>query len=465
MMPLNKLLDDIELANKKDSWDYTGGHLNHNHLFKPPVLERKTFWSSGKNQQCLQHGKLRSAITSSKSDEKGKKMKDVFRHFTVKTNLVQGLESKSASTLTPVIKHFRPATPLNTPFASSILGTQSYGTFMKNLEHVYGEESMQGEELELTDLKVLTFNYELYETKKHYNDEYKFIPTYMSGLTKTDQFKMFLQFNEEVLQKHHLTEDFCKSSKVEYCKEKLTKELLNIAHIQPPHFARLQIFSETFGNICNISFVFGNILKQVKNAYELYVNCLLDSKSSLQHEVLLLEIAGMKKRPVKTEDVYKVGEKVKELEQKSWCALQHNDQLRENLKKINLLTSDTNASEESPLESQEEKVDKQCCLPNEEHAFVAKRSKILKTCHAVKALEDEIRKNMTHMVNAEALELYIKEVQTETVKLQSSNTFLQRTNKDLDSEIKRLLMKQKLNLDKQEEIKCLVETFLKHGKL
>lgn len=63
------------------------------------------------------------------------------------------------------------------------------------------------------------------------------------------------------------------------------------------------------------------------------------------------------------------------------------------------------------MDSQEEKLDKQFCLPNEEATFVSKRSKILKTCHEVKTLEDAIRKNMTHMVNSEALEQYIKEVQ------------------------------------------------------
>ncbi|XP_018427007.1 PREDICTED: uncharacterized protein C6orf118 homolog [Nanorana parkeri] len=345
MKPLNKLLDEIEWANKKDSWDYTGGHLNHNHLFKPQILEAKTFWRSGQNQQKLQHSKLRYDAASSESDENSKKMKDALMHFTVKTSLVQGLKTKSARTLTSVIKPFGPATPLNTPFASSLLGTQSCGTCMENQEQVYDEISLQGEELEPPDLKVLNFNYELYKTNKDYKDKYRFIPTYFSGLTKSDQFRMFLQFDKEVLQRQHLTKDFCKSSRVEYYEMKLTKELLNIAHIQPPHFARLQIFSETFGNICNISFVFGTILKQVKNAYELYVNYLLDSQSSLQHEVLLSEIAGMKKRPVRTEDVYKAEEKVKELELKSWCALQHNDHLRNNLKKMNITITDTNATE------------------------------------------------------------------------------------------------------------------------
>lgn len=221
MMPLNKLLDEIELSNKKDTWDYTGGHLNHNHLFKPQVLEAKTFWRSGQNQQKFQHDKPIYDIASSKSDEKGKKMKDSFTHFTVKTSVVPSPNSKSASTSSPGIKHFGTATPINTPFASSLLGTQSYGTCMENLE--YDKESLQGKELEIPDFKVLTFDYELYKTKKDYKDKYKFIPTFFSGLTKSDQFKMFLQFDEEVIQRQYLSNDFFNSSSVEYCKKKLTK--------------------------------------------------------------------------------------------------------------------------------------------------------------------------------------------------------------------------------------------------
>lgn len=222
MMPLNKLLDKIESANKKDSWDYTGGHLNHNHLFKPQILETKTFWRSGKIQQSLQHDKPRYDVASRKSDDKGKKRKDVFTHNSYQKNLVQGLKTKSASTITS-IKHFGPATPINTPFPSSGPGTQSYGTCTESLEQVYDEESLQGEELELTDLKVLTFNSEQYKIQKDCKGENKFIPTYLSGLTKFDQFRMFLQFDEDVLQKRHLTMDFSKSSRVEYCKKKMTK--------------------------------------------------------------------------------------------------------------------------------------------------------------------------------------------------------------------------------------------------
>ncbi|XP_072265172.1 uncharacterized protein C6orf118 homolog isoform X2 [Pyxicephalus adspersus] len=447
MKPLNKLLDKIEGANKKDSWDYTGGHLNHNHVFKPQVLEENTFWRSGQKQQILQHNELRYDIASSKSDKRCKTMKDALTHFTVKTSLVQGLGTKSEGTLTPTIKHFGSSTPINTPFASSLLGTQSYGTCMENLEQVSEEESLQDKELELPDLKVLTFNYELCNIKKGYKDKYKFVPAYYSGLTKSDQFRMFLQIDEEVLQGQDLTKDFCRSSRVEYFEKTLTKKLLNIPHIHPPHFARLQIFSETFGNICNISSVYGAILKQVKNAYELYINYLLDSQSSFQHEILLSEVAGIKKRPVRTEDVNKAEEKVKELEQKSWCPLQSNDQLRNNLKKVNILTPNTNETEgKSYLDFQELKTDN-FCFPNDEQTFVLKRSKILKTYYEVKALEDEIRKNMTHMVNTEALEQYLKEVQ------------------DLNAEIKRWLIKQKLSLDKQEEIKHVVDSFLKSGEL
>ncbi|XP_068087860.1 uncharacterized protein C6orf118 homolog isoform X2 [Hyperolius riggenbachi] len=432
MLPLNKLLDKIERGNKKDSWDFTGGHLNHNHLFKPPVVEVKTFWRSGQTPQKVQCNKLTDHKTSSESDVNIKKMKDAFAKFTLKTSLVQGtLKTKSVGTLSPGVKHTGPATPINTPFVSSVLETQSFGTCKENLEHEYYEESLLSNEPEASDLKSLPPKGGLYKPSQYYTSQYTFMPNYLSGLTKSDQFRMFLQFDKEVIQRPDLTKDFWKNTMVEKYEKQLTKELLSIAHIRPPHFARLQIFSNSFGNICNNSSVFGNVLMQVKDAYDSYVDYLLDIHSSLQHRVLLSEIVGMKKRPVRTRDVDEIEQKVKKLEQQTLSALYHNDQLRNSQKAlINIYISDANVTEvETQLTLQEEKCEKDPCFQNAGQIFVAKRSKVLELCRDIRALEEEIREKMTHVLNAEASEHYTKDVQSETVKLQSSNAFLQRANK------------------------------------
>ncbi|XP_040285225.1 uncharacterized protein C6orf118 homolog [Bufo bufo] len=443
---LDVLLDSVEQANKKDSWDYTGGHLNHNHIFKPPVLEEKCFWISGKKPD--------------QQNEKVKKTTSI--KFKLKASLVdEDPKVKSFCVNPSVMKQTGPFTPINTPFASSIVDSRSQTTFQDTPEHTeYRESPPKFKELELPELKLLSFGEP--QTSKDKRKEYRYLPAYFIGLTKSDQFNMFSQYNREILQKQDISKDFYKNVAVECYEKKLTKELLNIAHIRPPHFARLQIFSETFEKIWIYSSIFGNILSEIKAVYDLYVDCLLDAQSSPQHEILMSEIAGMKKRPVKTEDVEEVMQNVRELEHQAFIALEHNDQLRNYLKTElnNEFISETVPDEASQLHSRETDPTSEKCHSSETEVFVAKRNEVLKTLLEVKALEEDMGKNLTHAVNVEAVEQYIKDMQTETLKLQSSNDFLHRANKDLDSEIKRGLMKQKLTLDKQEEIKILMEFFL-----
>lgn len=206
--PLDVLLDGVEQANKKDSWDYTGGHLNHNHLFKPLVLEEKSYWRSGKIPD-QQHKKVPL-------------IKDSFTNFTVKTSLVNEdpkVESFCASS--PVIKQTGPFTPINTPFASSLLDTRSQTACQENPEHKEDRGSPpKNKELELPELKLLRFGP---QTSQDNKKEYRFIPAYFTGLTKSDQFGMFLQFDREVLQKQDISKDFYKNMAVEGYEKKLTK--------------------------------------------------------------------------------------------------------------------------------------------------------------------------------------------------------------------------------------------------
>ncbi|XP_069830482.1 uncharacterized protein C6orf118 homolog isoform X2 [Dendropsophus ebraccatus] len=447
ILPLNILLDGVEQANQKDSWDYTGGHLNHNHLFKPTVLE-KSFWTGGKMTQT--------------PTEKAEKVKDSFINFTLKSSSVKANpKAKSSCASSPIMKQTGPFTPINTPFANSVVDTRPQTTCQENPEHKeYTRSPLKQKELDLPEIKLLKFGGPPASLER--GEQYQFLPAYFTGLTKSDQFNMFLQFGREIPQKQDISKDFHKNGSVEYHEKKLIKELLSIAHIRPPHFARLQIFSESFVKICKDSSVFGNILDKIKAAYDGYVGFLLDAQCSPQHEVLISEIAGMKKRPVKTEDVEEVMQNVRGLEDKAFIALERNDQLRNDLKtELNNSFPEmvSDITPQLPSRTSDPSGERRHISQVEE--LVTKRSDVLKALTEVNGLEEEIRKSLTHAVNAEATEQYISDIQKETMKLKSSNDFFQRANQDLESEIKRSLMKQKLTLDKQEEIKILLESLLK----
>ncbi|KAM4694268.1 uncharacterized protein C6orf118 homolog [Discoglossus pictus] len=448
---LHKLLDDIEIASKNDARDYTSGHLNCKHLSKPTVLSDNIFWKRGQKEIPFEDQKL-PRVTNINV----RKMKDALTDFTAKTCLEQS-KHKASISHSPLVKHVSPTTPKNTPYMGSLLDSQSREMKKQDIRG-----SLQSEELELPRLKVLTFKEDKNRTKLLECDgEYNFVPTYLGGLTKTDQFVMFSKFDREFLKTEDLTKYFTKNTLVESHEQKLNKELLNISHVRPPHVARIQIFCEAFGNICSSSSIFGNLLGQMKSAYESYIEDLLDTQASTQYEVLPSETGVLKKRAIQTQNVEEAIMKVRNLEQEAKAALDMNERLRNQLKEeIDCNTSqDTVANMDLHWKPEVKELSEKSPTPNNTDLFKSKRCDVLALCNEVQALEQEIRKHMTHAVNASATEQHIKEVQAEIVKLQTSNKFLERASKDFDSEIKRSLNKQKLTLSKQNEIKQLLETF------
>ncbi|XP_075452831.1 uncharacterized protein C6orf118 homolog [Ascaphus truei] len=443
-IPLQKLLNGLERANKYDTQAYTSGHLNHNHLFKPQVLDEKAFWKSGKKsiRFSLQSRQLQDQIFHSATEKRVKKMKDALANFTIKTSFVPGHSKiKPSVRFSTVIKSLAPS--INTQFPGSFLQSEPQETCMEKQEYEELRPSFQSEELDLPELNLLTFTCGKYRnTFPDHAGENLFVSAYLAGLTKTDQFNMFAQFNRDFLRKEDLIEDFSKNTSVERYERKLAKELLKIADIRPPHYARLRIFIETFGDICDNSNVFGSILSQIKNAYEFYIEFLLDSLPSTQYQVLMSEIEGMKKRAVKTQDVEEAILAVEKLEHEAQVALDVNDQLRNQLE-AELTNNTTNDNvTRSLLDSAVKKSNEKSHYQTLVDILEAKRYEILAMCSEVERLEQEIRKHMTNAVNAQATEQCIKDV------------------KDLDSEIKIALTKQKMTLENQAEIKHLMKNIV-----
>uniref|UniRef100_A0A8B9EF59 Chromosome 6 open reading frame 118 n=1 Tax=Anser cygnoides TaxID=8845 RepID=A0A8B9EF59_ANSCY len=117
--------------------------------------------------------------------------------------------------------------------------------------------------------------------------EYQFIPLYLAGVTKTDQFNKFLHFQKEFIAKHELLQnDFTGKKVSEQHERKLAKELQNICGCDPLNFKRLQAAEEAFEDICNSSLIFGDILKEIKSEYELYITMVLDSLPIAQYKVV-----------------------------------------------------------------------------------------------------------------------------------------------------------------------------------
>ncbi|XP_053565138.1 uncharacterized protein C6orf118 homolog [Bombina bombina] len=454
---LKKLLDGIETANKNEAKDYTSGHLNYKNLFKPQQVSERTFWKSVTKQNSLAPNHHQEHIFQSITDRKVMKMKDALADFTLKTHLTLTTPAKSSIHFSPLLKS--PMTPINTPCAVSLHEIRSHETFMEKQELEKCMESLASEEIDLSQLKLLKVKREKNQT--YQSDEYHFVPSYLTGLTKKDQFVIFSQFSKEYLKKEDLEKDFLKKSSIGHYERQLTKELLKIGHVTPPHVNRLQIFCEAFEDICNNSTIFGNILQHIKSAYESYIEHLLDARPSTQYEVFRSGSGGISKRAVKKEDVEAAVMTVRLLIQEAKGALNENEQLRNQLKEaLKIYSTKDTVEKDLPVELEVEDSCEKCNSPSLVDLFELKRCEVLELCTTVQNMEQGIKKNMTHAVNTNAREQHIKEIQAEAVKLQSSNKFLMSASKDLDTEIKRALNKQKLTLEKQMELKSMIECFL-----
>ncbi|KAE8601882.1 hypothetical protein XENTR_v10013822 [Xenopus tropicalis] len=441
---LPKLLDAVEKANKNETYDYTSGHLNHNHLFQPQKTER-TFWRSVKELKQSLPGQKQ--FSPNEFDINVKKVKDKLATISMETSLL----SNSAKTKSSNVSA-GPYTPINTPFMCS----KSEVNGQENHESKGHKNEFLIKEPDFPELKI--WNFGAKETSQKYDKDYHVQPSYLAELTRTDQFNVLLQFNKYVIGKDDMTKDFFKNVLVEHFERKLKKKLLKIGHVTPPHLARLNVFSEIFEDICKNSSIFGNILRQIKIAYELNIENLLDVQSATQSEILMAEISGMKKRAVQTQDIEDALQTVRRLEQEAHIALERNEQLRNNLK-AELTRSSIQDTAKEILHTQVKESNTKPNVPSISDTFESKRCEVLAISAEIQGLEQEMKKNMTHAVNTELLQRHIKDIQAEAVKIKSSNEFLQSASKGLGSEMKRLLAKQKLTVRNQGEIKNLIECY------
>ncbi|XP_029449983.1 uncharacterized protein C6orf118 homolog isoform X2 [Rhinatrema bivittatum] len=452
-VPLKVLLDGVEKANKADIQVYTSGHLNYNNLYKPSVLITN-FWDTSKDTTP---GSQRKSyfVMPTKLEDNVNMMKKSWAEFTINTSLVSSHKLSTSLVLDSEeskIKKLSPVSPIKTQFAGFFQETSSEDDGLPVKERT--KEPVQKEELDLPELQLLKFK--CAGTKRSGNGditaEYHFLPSYLAGLTKKDQLKMLKLFNKEYLRKNDLLEnDLTKHTIVEGHKRKLMKELLKISDVSPLHFKRLQIFRDCFEDVCNNS----------ANAYELYVQLLLASQPGEQCKTFLVQLHSVSSKAVKTCDVDEAMKNVKALEKKAKAALKKNEKFRNELE-TEMLKSQTRLREElySPVEIK--RPTKEYHAPTLQEQFLFKKYQILALWDEIQELNQKMKDNLTFEGHVFITEEEIKNAEARALKLYSSNKLLERTCKDLDADIKRVLGKQKVKRDVQEEVKYLLNKFLSY---
>ncbi|GAB5572042.1 uncharacterized protein C6orf118 homolog isoform X2 [Prionailurus iriomotensis] len=435
---LRTLLNKLQKDHREDVYLYTSGHLNPNKLYRPPetILYHWPNANRPKGEKIFQVEK-----PTGKSDKEITKMKDALAYFTINTALGPN-EAQNA----PLFRYLNPAEH------SSHTAEEDF-IQRKSPRREGSPEWRRREELRLPEMKVL--KYRAVESSRQcvmpprHKDEYQYISSYLAGLTKTDKYRKFLRFQKEVLAKHHLRKnDFTGRQAATRHEKKLEQELQNVCVCDSQQFNRLQVYGKVFEDICNSSLIFGDILKEVKDEYELYMAILLRSQTTSQYkektfriqETLLANAKGLEKRSVKTADVNQAREELRAIVTATKAALEHNDNLLQLVACAILEESESskkNVMDEDHL-TLIEKVEK-------------KRCEILSKWDEIHALEREIKTTLIHTGISHITENRIKSIETEAIKLETANRILKKKIHIIENNVKQNLEKHETSEREQHE--------------
>ncbi|XP_074121272.1 uncharacterized protein C6orf118 homolog [Sminthopsis crassicaudata] len=441
---LSELLNELQRVHRDEVKLYTSGHLNPNKLFNPNKPTH--FWSSSL-------GPIRKiTVPRDQFDERAAQMEDALSEFTIRTALVSESSDRPGVLKTLDLQPHRDLLP-SLPISDVAL-EEKLKEERKKLHDEMFKKDLKLPELRLLKYKKAKNSRQCFSSSSR--DEYEFINSYLSGVTKKDKFLKFLQIEKHVIAKQDLAENDFIGTKVSTCHEKkLEEELLKMHSKSPPQYNRLQVYGEIFEDICSSSLIFGDLLKEVKNEYEIYMAVLLDSQSSNQYKTLLAQVKGMEKRTMMTSDIEEARIEVKRLVKAAKEALEKNEKLRNDLKLEELLDQTPCTTPES---SESEKIEEK--VPNLAEKIEEKRCKILSKWDEINALEKTIKNTMTHMGIANIIESSIKSIEGEATKLETVNGILKKKIMDLEMKIKENLDKYKVSLEEQQKFWDFLDNFI-----
>ncbi|XP_013372871.1 PREDICTED: uncharacterized protein C6orf118 homolog isoform X2 [Chinchilla lanigera] len=421
---LRGLLNRLQKDHREDVCAYISGHLNPNKLYRPPEIILR-HWRNAHRPRWETAPPARAGKTA--GDRKTAEMKDALSYFTINTALVP-----SDAQNTKLFRYLNPRAEVSRTLhiCEDFIPKQILQEEKKEGEvPERPSERPRREELRVPELKVLRFK-EAGSSRQctlspRGPDEYQYVSSYLASVTKADRYKKFLSFQKEVVAKQDLKSDFTGSKVVVSHEKKLEEELQKAGPDSFPQFNRLQVFGDVFEDICNSSLIFGDLLKEIKNEYELYVAILLDSQPTKQIKMLQAEVQQLEKGPVKPEDVNEAKRELRRLVQATKDALQHNDTLRNELEMECLLLQSAKEKSESSKKT----------VIDEEHLTLTekverKRCEILNKCDEIQALEKQIKTSLVHTNISDIVENRMKSIENEAVKLETTNRILQKKIQD-----------------------------------
>ncbi|KAK6329514.1 hypothetical protein J4Q44_G00014920 [Coregonus suidteri] len=433
---LQSLLLGAEMAHKADIHTYSCGHLSPYALSQPQPHRRRTeepIWQTSEVQE------------REKDEEEGLSPSPLTQHLQRQTKMAANIEKmKEAMFDFTVAKGLKPKV-LKPEQHDSSTGTQR------------GTKGEEGEERERrkTRSKMVLDTSELFLVKPSVasqtkppggveegnQDRYWFTQSHLGGLTKKDQMRMMKHFDRQVLGKQDLRDRkwISGNKAAEVYEWKLEKELRRLSDQSRPSRDRLGVFSDVFNDVCEGSPVFRDILREIKTDYDLYLNSILDSQTSLEDLSVLAPLGDL--AIVGAEDLEEAGNEVSRLGEEAQRVLEENDRVRNQFQnardRVMEIPDDKGLRKEATLPG--------LMRPGEGAvSFIdrvqPKRRQVWIVWEEVQLLQKELKEKMVSIVTTGATERCIRDSK------------FRNTNKDLESNINMILDRVRASEDVKAEV-------------
>ncbi|XP_019483720.1 PREDICTED: uncharacterized protein C6orf118 homolog isoform X2 [Hipposideros armiger] len=440
---LTKLLDKLQKAQSADISLYTSGHLNPDNLYRPPETAIPHWHNASRPK-----GEKTFRAKALSDRRRIAQMKDALAYFTINT----ALHPNDAQD-TPLFRYLH--RPARVPHTSTENISPEEAPGAEGPPTQRRREELSWPEMRVLKLKPAGSSRQCMRSPPA-KDEYQYVSSYLAGVTKADKYRKFLCFQKEVLAKQDLLKNYITGSKAAMGHEqKLAQELQRVCVCDPQQFNKLQVFGEVFEDICNSSLIFGDLLKEVKGEYELYMAILLASQPTERYQNLLDHVKGLERRSVKTADINQAREELRALVTATKAAVARNDKLRHELEVEHRLLQ--SAKKNAELSEKTVTDEKHLTLIEQ---VEKKRCEILKKWDEIQDLEREIKTTLIHTGISHIIKDRIRSIEAEAIKLETANNVLKKTTYMMENQVKQCLQKSKMSEEEQRNLWEFIKEFV-----
>ncbi|XP_030012499.1 uncharacterized protein C6orf118-like [Sphaeramia orbicularis] len=403
---IRRLLLAAEAGQKADILAYSSGHLGPSSLnhSRPPREKEQCFWRTSQRQP-----KTSNPLTLQQRQAK-------------ELAYVKKKEIKDGSA------EFTAGFPSAQPEAS---GSRQDHTTDCSIQAVRGEDSCLNKK-DFGSLKSVPVKSNALAPEKLHNSS--------SGPCRNHSDKAPIKEDQMKIKQHPVKQDFWGGiNAAELHERKLERELKKLSTQSWPSRDRLAVFSDVFDDVCEGSAVFGRILREIKTEYDLYVNHVMSSQSTLHNPLPHASHENPGSETLRSVDLEEKEKEVHWLEQEARKTLEENQQLRDVLQNVLavLRPEDKDVKNASLSDSG--------TTTGGDNSIQSKRLQVLNMWVEIQQLEEMIQEKLVPAATATATERRIRSLKTEIMRLIASNHCLKTTNKDLENQINTVLKREKVS--------------------